>query len=118
MRPENPDGFIEPHFFAGFSGGGKALIPGMGGQDTVLRNHDAGMIGDPGAAWGVTWGNPIWEEIHEAAGYVESLPAECNAEPGQADYGCLRRRPGPGARGRLRVRARDGHGAGLALTTS
>jgi nickel-dependent lactate racemase len=66
-------GFIEPHFFAGFSGGGKALIPGMGGQDTVLRNHNASMIGDPGATWGVTYGNPIWEEIRQAAGYVENL---------------------------------------------
>jgi nickel-dependent lactate racemase len=66
-------GFIEPHFFAGFSGGGKALIPGMGGQETVLRNHNASMIGNPGSAWGVTHGNPIWEEIREAAGYVDNL---------------------------------------------
>ncbi len=40
-------GFIEPHFFAGFSGGGKALMPGMAGQRTVLGNHDAGMIAAP-----------------------------------------------------------------------
>jgi nickel-dependent lactate racemase len=60
-------GFIEPHFFAGFSGGGKAVMPGMAGQQTVLGNHDAGMIGNPQATWGVTWGNPIWEEIREVA---------------------------------------------------
>lgn len=60
-------GFIEPHFFAGFSGGGKMVMPGMAGQKTVLGNHDAGMIGDPQATWGVTWGNPIWEEIREVA---------------------------------------------------
>jgi len=60
-------GFIEPHFFAGFSGGGKALMPGMAGQRTVLGNHDAGMIGHPNATWGVTRGNPIWEEVREAA---------------------------------------------------
>jgi nickel-dependent lactate racemase len=60
-------GFIEPHFFAGFSGGGKAVMPGMAGQQTVLGNHDAGMIGDPQATWGVTWGNPIWEEIREVS---------------------------------------------------
>ncbi len=60
-------GFIEPHFFAGWSGGGKAIMPGMAGLQTVLGNHDAGMIGDPHATWGVTWGNPIWEEIHEVA---------------------------------------------------
>jgi len=60
-------GFIEPHFFAGFSGGGKAIMPGMGGQRTVLGNHDAGMIANPNATWGITHGNPIWEEVHEAA---------------------------------------------------
>jgi len=58
-------GFIEPHFFAGFSGGGKAVMPGMAGQATVLGNHDAGMIGNPRATWGVTHGNPIWEEARE-----------------------------------------------------
>jgi nickel-dependent lactate racemase len=60
-------GFIEPHFFAGFSGGGKAVMPGMAGQRTVLGNHDAGMIGHPQATWGTTWGNPIWEEVREVA---------------------------------------------------
>ena len=58
-------GFIEPHLFAGFSGGGKAVMPGMAGQRTVLGNHDAGMIGHPKAVWGVTRENPIWEETHE-----------------------------------------------------
>jgi nickel-dependent lactate racemase len=60
-------GFIEPHFFAGFSGGGKMVMPGMAGQQTVLGNHDAGMIGDSRATWGVTHGNPVWEEIGEVA---------------------------------------------------
>ncbi len=60
-------GFIEPHLFAGFSGGGKAVMPGMAGQRTVLGNHDAGMVGHPQATWGVTWGNPIWEEVREVA---------------------------------------------------
>jgi lactate racemase len=63
-------GFIEPHFFAGFSGGGKALMPGMAGQRTVLGNHDATMIASPGATWGVTRGNPIWEEVMEVAHMV------------------------------------------------
>ena len=60
-------GFIEPHFFAGFSGGGKAIMPGMAGQSTVLGNHDAGMIAHPQATWGITRGNPIWEEVREVA---------------------------------------------------
>ena len=61
-------GFIEPHLFAGFSGGGKAVMPGMAGQRTVLGNHDAGMVGHPKAIWGVTRGNPIFEEVREVAG--------------------------------------------------
>lgn len=60
-------GFIEPHFFAGFSGGGKAVMPGMAGQRTVFGNHDAGMIANERASWGITRGNPIWEEAREAA---------------------------------------------------
>jgi nickel-dependent lactate racemase len=61
-------GFIEPHMFAGFSGGGKALLPGMAGQASVLNNHRASLIADPRATWGVTQGNPIYAEIQEAAG--------------------------------------------------
>ena len=60
-------GFIEPHFFAGFSGGGKAVMPGMAGLTTILGNHDAAMIASPSATWGITHGNPIWEEIQEVA---------------------------------------------------
>jgi lactate racemase len=60
-------GFIEPHFFAGFSGGGKACMPGLTRLETVLRNHSVRHIDHPKATWGVTHGNPIWEEIREAA---------------------------------------------------
>jgi nickel-dependent lactate racemase len=60
-------GFIEPHFFAGFSGGGKALMPGMAGQASVLRNHCARSIADPRAVYGRTQGNPIYEEVMQAA---------------------------------------------------
>ncbi len=60
-------GFIEPHFFAGFSGGPKGIMPGVAGQRTVERNHGAAMIGNPHATWGITFGNPLWEEILEVA---------------------------------------------------
>jgi len=60
-------GFIEPHFFAGFSGGPKAVLPGIADERSVLQNHSAEMIGDPRATWGVMRGNPIWEEIREVA---------------------------------------------------
>jgi len=64
-------GFIEPHFFAGFSGGPKAVLPGLADERSVLGNHDAKMIGHPKATWGVTEGNPIWEEMREMAAKTE-----------------------------------------------
>ncbi|MFO1499201.1 MAG: nickel-dependent lactate racemase [Verrucomicrobiota bacterium] len=60
-------GFIEPHFFAGFSGGPKGIMPGVAGLKTVMSNHGARMIGDPKAAFGITTGNPIWEEMRDIA---------------------------------------------------
>ena len=63
-------GFIEPHFFAGFSGGGKALMPGLARLDTVLRNHSAEHMDNPKARWGIREGNPLWEEIREAVQLV------------------------------------------------
>ncbi len=60
-------GFIEPHFFAGFSGGPKALMPGVAWLGTVMSNHGARNIGDPNSTWGVTEGNPIWEEMRDIA---------------------------------------------------
>ena len=66
-------GFIEPHFFAGFSGGPKGALPALAGHESVLTNHGYAMIGDPGATWGITEGNPIWEEMREAALLVDPL---------------------------------------------
>ena len=63
-------GFIEPHFFAGFSGGGKAVMPGLAHLDTVLRNHNARNIDDPNATWAVLDGNPVRAEVEEAAAFV------------------------------------------------
>ena len=60
-------GFIEPHFFAGFSGGPKGVLPALAGAESVLTNHGRDMIGHPRATWGVTAGNPIWEEMREVA---------------------------------------------------
>jgi nickel-dependent lactate racemase len=62
-----PTGFIEPHFFAGFSGGGKAIVPGLARLETVMRNHSAKNLDSPQARWGITQGNPLWEELSEAA---------------------------------------------------
>ena len=60
-------GFIEPHFFAGFSGGPKGIMPGVAGLETVVSNHGAKNIAEPKAAFGITQGNPIWEEMRDIA---------------------------------------------------
>jgi lactate racemase len=60
-------GFIEPHFFAGFSGGPKAVLPSLAGRESVFTNHGLRMIAHPNARWGVTEGNPVWEEMREVA---------------------------------------------------
>ncbi len=60
-------GFIEPHLFAGFSGGGKAVMPGLALLETVMNNHNAQNIDHDRARWGVTNGNPIWEDVMDAA---------------------------------------------------
>ena len=60
-------GFIEPHFFAGFSGGPKALMPGVAHLETVMSNHGAHHIGDARATFGTCEGNPLWEELLEIA---------------------------------------------------
>jgi nickel-dependent lactate racemase len=60
-------GFVEPHFFAGFSGGPKMVAPGLAGLDTVLVLHDAARIAHPNATWGVTEGNPIHDDVREIA---------------------------------------------------
>ncbi|MBX3731253.1 MAG: nickel-dependent lactate racemase [Verrucomicrobiae bacterium] len=60
-------GFIEPHFFAGFSGGPKGLMPGVAHVETVMSNHGAHHIGDPRATFGVCEGNPLWEELRDIA---------------------------------------------------
>ena len=63
-------GFVEPHFFAGFSGGPKMVAPGLAGFDTIMRLHDAEMIRHPNARWGITEGNPIHDGIRRLAARV------------------------------------------------
>jgi nickel-dependent lactate racemase len=60
-------GFVEPHFFAGFSGGPKLVAPGLAGMDTVLTLHDAARIGHPNARWGVCVGNPVHDDVRAIA---------------------------------------------------
>jgi nickel-dependent lactate racemase len=60
-------GFVEPHFFAGFSGGPKMVAPGLAGLETVLALHNASRIADSRATWGVTVGNPVHDAIRAIA---------------------------------------------------
>ncbi len=66
-------GFIEPHFFMGFSGGGKAVMPGMAYLDTIRFNHSISMLENENARWGITSGNPLWEDVHEATDLLPGL---------------------------------------------
>ncbi len=59
-------GFIEPHFFAGFSGGPKGIIPALAGIKTIMHLHNAQMIGDPRSTWARMEDNPVQGEIREA----------------------------------------------------
>lgn len=79
-------GFVEPHFFAGFSGGPKLVSPGLAGLETVLTLHDAQRIGHPNATWAICEGNPVHDDIRavvEAVGGVTfSLDVVMNREQG------------------------------------
>ena len=61
------EGFIEPHFFAGFSGGRKSVLPGVADQVTVLGNHCSRFIDSSFARTGILEGNPIHEDMLAAA---------------------------------------------------
>ena len=60
-------GFVEPHFFAGFSGGPKMVAPGLAGFDTIMQLHNAERIAHPMATWGVIHGNPIHDDVRDIA---------------------------------------------------
>ncbi|WP_130863275.1 nickel-dependent lactate racemase [Bacilliculturomica massiliensis] len=61
------EGFIEPHFFAGFSGGRKSVLPGIADRTTVLANHCSKFIAHPCSRTGVLEGNPIHRDMVRAA---------------------------------------------------
>lgn len=61
------EGFIEPHFFAGFSGGRKSVLPGVCDKTTVLGNHCGQFIASPFARTGVLEGNPLHADMVAAA---------------------------------------------------
>lgn len=58
-------GFIEPHLFAGFSGGPKGINPGIVGIETIQDFHNAELIGHPLSIWGVLDDNPVHESAKQ-----------------------------------------------------
>ncbi|MEJ6952193.1 nickel-dependent lactate racemase [Natronospora cellulosivora (SeqCode)] len=65
------EGFIEPHFFAGFSGGRKSVLPGIASKDTVLANHCSEFIADDKSRTGILKGNPLHRDMIYAAEKAE-----------------------------------------------
>lgn len=61
------EGFIEPHFFAGFSGSRKSVLPGISSRATVLANHCSEFISNPRSRTGILDGNPIHTDMIWAA---------------------------------------------------
>lgn len=60
-------GFVEPHFFAGFSGGPKMVAPGLAGIDTILDLHNFDRIAHKNSTWGITKNNPVHKDIRDIA---------------------------------------------------
>lgn len=61
------EGFIEPHFFAGFSGGRKSILPGIASAKTIMYNHCSEFIDSENARTGILKNNPIHEDMVYAA---------------------------------------------------
>jgi lactate racemase len=61
------EGFIEPHFFAGFSGGRKSVLPGVAGAGTIMANHCSEFIASEYARTGIIDNNPIHKDMLYAA---------------------------------------------------
>jgi nickel-dependent lactate racemase len=64
-------GLIEPHFFAGFSGGAKGIVPGIASIDTIIRLHSFDLIADPLSTWGTVEENPVRQELE---GMLQNCP--------------------------------------------
>ncbi len=65
-------GLIKPHSYAGYSGGGKSLLPGVCSMDTIIANHDYDSTLHPNALVGHMAGNPIRVDIEEASLLVDN----------------------------------------------
>ena len=60
-------GFVEPHLFAGYSGGGKGVFPGVAAAHNIMRNHGVANLAHPRATYCVAEGNPVFEDVRRIA---------------------------------------------------
>ena len=60
-------GFVEPHFFAGFSGGSKLVAPGLAGLQTIMKLHNFERLNNPNSIWGEIDNNPIQQDVRKIA---------------------------------------------------
>ncbi len=63
-------GFIEPHFMAGFSGGYKAVFPGLADMDAILQYHGYDNIAHPRSTWGLLANNPTQGHVRAGGSLV------------------------------------------------
>ena len=63
-------GYVEPHFFLGFSGGRKSIVPGIVGEETIQGNHSAENIASPYARFGIYKENPMHKNATEISKLV------------------------------------------------
>ncbi|MFX1386109.1 MAG: lactate racemase domain-containing protein, partial [Promethearchaeota archaeon] len=63
-------GYVEPHFFFGFSGGRKSIVPGIVGTETIQENHSADKIASPYARFGIYRENPLHKHAIEISNKV------------------------------------------------
>jgi lactate racemase len=62
-------GSVEPHYFAGFTGGIKSLVPGLCYYKTIEHNHQKAI--NQNSQPGVTAGNPVWESLWETVDLLD-----------------------------------------------
>ena len=85
VRRAYPDRLHRAALFAGFSGGGKAVMPGPARLTRSCINHRAAHIDDSRARWGITDGNPLWEDDERTDG-PEYVFNNVTPQPRQADH--------------------------------
>ena len=87
-------GFVEPHFFAGWSGGPKGVCPGLAGTETILEAHSPARLADARSSWMITEGNPVHDFVAAATALCPpDLSVDVTIDSRRHLTGRLRRAP-------------------------